>query len=169
MPQLAALTISITVLAFIDTYLTATILPIPVWVTFVGWASFFACGGGTGGLVKSIISNWIGVVIASCSLLVIAATPGSAFVAALAVGIGSGVMIVASGIPFLRYPPAIVFGFASLVSTVFGTGHGVTEIGPNHPTLIAALAMLVGAGFGLASEWLANALTAKPQVANRTT
>lgn len=169
MPQLTALTISITVLAFIDTYLTATILPLPVWVTFVGWASFFACGGGTAGLVKSVVSNWIGVVIASCSLLVIAAAPGSPFVAALAVGIGSGAMIVVSGVPFLRYPPAIVFGFASLVSTVFGTGHRVTEISPNHPTLIAALAMLVGAGFGLASEWLANALTTKPQVTSQTT
>ena len=138
-------------------------------MTFIAWASFFACGGGTAGLVKSVASNWIGVVIASCSLLVIAAAPGSPLVAALAVGIGSGAMIVASGARFLRYPPAIVFGFASLVSTVFGTGHGVTEISPNHPTLVAAAAMLVGGGFGLASEWLANALTAKAQVAGQAT
>src|ERR1700712_3008181 len=107
-PQLTALTISIPVLAFIDTYLTATILPLPVWVTFVGWASFFACGGGMAGLVKSVVSNWIGVVIASCSLLVIAAAPGLPFVAAPAGGVGSGAMIVVSGVPFLRYPPAIV-------------------------------------------------------------
>ena len=35
MPPLAALTLSITILAAIDTYLTATVLPLPVWVTFI--------------------------------------------------------------------------------------------------------------------------------------
>lgn len=46
MTPLLALTTSIAVLGGIDTYLTGTILPIPVWVTFIAWASFFACGGG---------------------------------------------------------------------------------------------------------------------------
>ncbi len=49
MPQTLALATSIAVLGGLDTFLTATVLPIPVWVTFIAWASFFACGGGRAG------------------------------------------------------------------------------------------------------------------------
>lgn len=61
-------------------------------------------------------------------------------------------MILVLAVPSLGFPPAIVFGFASLVGTVAATGHSVTEAGITHPTLIAGLSMLVGALFGLASE-----------------
>ena len=113
MPPTLALATSIAVLGGLDTYLTATALPIPVWVTFIGWASFFACGGGVSGLVKSVASNWIGIVIASLCLLVISFAPGSPVVAAVSVGVGSGLMILAASAGFLGYPPAIVFGFAA--------------------------------------------------------
>lgn len=64
------LVISIGVLAFVDTYMTATIPPIPVWVTFIAWASFFACGGGEADWVQSVISNWTGILVAGFSMLV---------------------------------------------------------------------------------------------------
>ena len=166
MSPLAALTLSITVLAAIDTYLTATILPLPVWVTFIAWASFFACGGGQQGFVKSVISNWVGVLIGTVALLIIQFAPTSAILAAISVGVCSGAMIVASAAPGLKYPPAIVFGFASFFSTVFGTGHGVFEVGMHHPTFVAMASMLLGAGFGIASEYFANALTVRaPEMA----
>lgn len=154
-----ALAASIAVLGGLDTYLTATALPIPVWVTFIAWASFFACGGGVPGLVKSVASNWIGIVIASLCLLVISLAPGSPVVAAVSVGVGSGLMILAASAGFLGYPPAIVFGFASLVGTTQATGHGVLDGGITHPTLVAGFSMLVGALFGIVSEMLAQALT----------
>jgi hypothetical protein len=160
-PPLIALTISITVLACLDTYLTATILPIPVWVTFIAWASFFACGGGGAGFMKSVLSNWIGVIIATMSLLAISMLPPSPVFAAISVGVGSGLMILVSAVPSLGFPPAIVFGFASLVGTVAATGHPVTEAGATHPTLIAALSMLVGALFGFASEAFTNILVVR--------
>lgn len=166
MPPLAALTLSITILAAIDTYLTATILPLPVWVTFIAWASFFACGGGTQGFIKSVASNWVGVLIGTVALLIIQFAPQSPVLAAISVGVCSGAMIVASAAPGLKYPPAIVFGFASFFSTVFGTGHGVFEIGPHHPTFVAMVSMLLGAFFGIVSEYFANALTVRaPEMA----
>jgi hypothetical protein len=58
-----ALTTSIAVLGGFNTDLTATVFPILVWVTLIAWASFFACGGGVPGLVNSIASNWIGILI----------------------------------------------------------------------------------------------------------
>jgi Protein of unknown function (DUF1097) len=165
MKPLFALTISIAVLGGIDTYLTATILPIPVWVTFIAWASFFACGGGGGGFVKSILSNWTGVIIASASLLAISIMPNSPAFAGLCVGIGSGAMILASAHPALGFPPAIVFGFASTVGTMVATNHPITEVSINNPGLIAAMTMLVGDAFGFVSEKLSDALMSRTVVA----
>lgn len=46
----------------------ATILPIPVWVIFIAWASFFACGGGTAGRVQSVFSNWADILLSAVLL-----------------------------------------------------------------------------------------------------
>lgn len=165
MSPLWALTISIAVLGGVDTYLTATVMPIPVWVTFIAWASFFACGGGSAGFIKSVISNWTGIVIASLCLLAISAVPASPAFAGLSVGIGSGAMILASSHRALGFPPAIVFGFASTVGTVAATGHPITEVSLASPTLIAAVSMLVGAAYGFTSEKIADVLATRPAVA----
>lgn len=53
MPPLVAAMISLGVLGAMDTYITATVFPVPVWVTFIAWASFYACGGGQQGLVRA--------------------------------------------------------------------------------------------------------------------
>jgi hypothetical protein len=165
MTPLLALTTSIAILGGIDTYLTATVLPIPVWVTFIAWASFFACGGGSAGFVKSIISNWVGLAISSLCLLAIAAVPGSPAFAGLSVGIGSGAMILASSHRALGFPPAIVFGFASTVGTVAATGHPITESSITNPALIAAVSLLVGDMFGFVSEKFADILATRPATA----
>ena len=157
-----SLTVSIGLLGGIDTYLTATLLPIPVWVTFIAWASFFACGGGSAGFIKSVLSNWTGIAIASLALLGIGAFGGSPLAAAFCVGTGSACMILMTRFKVTSFPPAIVFGFASTVGTVAATGHSMTVISPHHPTLIAAVSMLVGASFGYVSEVLTEFLTKKP-------
>ncbi|ASS58121.1 DUF1097 domain-containing protein (plasmid) [Rhizobium leguminosarum] len=152
MPPLVAAMISLGVLGAIDTYITATIFPVPVWVTFIAWASFFACGGGNQGLVKSIVSNWTGIGIASITLLIIQYGPAHPIFAAILVGAGTSAMILASAIPILNFPPAIVFGFASLVGTSAATDTTIVTSGLNHPTLVAMAAMLLGGVFGLLSE-----------------
>lgn len=152
MPPLLAPMISLGVLGAVDTYITATILPVPVWVTFIAWASFFACGGGQQGLIKSVASNGTGIVIASLTLLIIQYGPAHPAFAAVLVGLGTSAMILVSGIPLLNFPPAIVFGFASLVGTTAATNTTVVTAGLNHPTLVAMAAMLLGGVFGLISE-----------------
>ncbi len=159
-PRLAAM-VSLGVLGAIDTYLTATILPVPVWVTFIAWASFFACGGGTAGLVKSLASNFTGILIASATLLLIATLPSHPLAGAILVGLGTSAMIFASGAKLLDFPPAIVFGFASLVGTTAATDTTVFTGGLTHPTIVAAVAMTVGGLFGLASEYGTKLLTAR--------
>jgi hypothetical protein len=160
MPPLVASMVSLGVLGAIDTYITATILPLPVWVTFIAWASFFACGGGQHGFVKSVASNATGIVIASLTLLTIHFGPAQPIFAAICVGVGTAAMILASSVPLLSFPPAIVFGFASTVGTMAATGKTIVTGDVSHPTIVAAVAMLVGAIFGFISEvgskWLAS-------------
>jgi hypothetical protein len=147
-----ALSISIGVLGAVDTYVTATLIRVPVWVTFIAWASFFIVGGGRKGLVQSIACNLTGVAISSLTLLTIALADASPVLAAICVGVGSAGMVQASKVKLVSVTPAIVWGFASTVGTTVATGVPITTAAPNNPALVAALAMIMGALFGYASE-----------------
>ena len=165
MPPLVAAMISLGVLGAIDTYITATILPLPVWVTFIAWASFFACGGGSQGFVKSVASNWTGIIIASISLLAIHLAPSNPIFAAIFVGLGTSAMVAVSVWPLLSFTPAVVFGFASFVGTGAATDTTIATSGIAHPTLVAMAAMLLGACFGYVSELGTQLLTQKKPAA----
>ncbi len=156
-----AYTVSIGLLAVVDTYLTATVLPVPVWVTFIAWASFFIVGGGNKGLLQSVASNLTGLLISSATLLAIASFPSSPIYPAVLVGIGSAAMVQASKSTLLSILPAIVWGFASTVGTTVATGKPITTAGIDNPALVAATALIVGALFGFVSERLGEALTEK--------
>ncbi|AKJ67602.1 membrane protein [Pandoraea thiooxydans] len=161
MKQSEAYTLSIGVLAVVDTWLTGTVFPVPVWVTFIAWASFFVLGGGTAGFVKSVASNLTGLAISSLTLLAIATTSNTAIAIAICVGIGSAAMVQASKIKLLDVLPAIVWGFASTVGTTVATGKAITTAGLSNPALVAAAALITGAAFGFVSEVIGNALTLK--------
>jgi len=166
MRKLDAYSISIGVLGAIDTYLTATLILVPVWVTFIAWASFFILGGKRSGLTQSIASNLTGIAIASITLLAIALLNGNPLIAAICVGIGSAAMVQASKIPLLRAIPAIVWGFASTVGTSVATGMPITTAGLNNPGIVAAAAMILGGLFGYLSELWGDAMT-KESIATR--
>jgi len=161
MKKSEAYTVSIGVLAVVDTWLTATVFPVPVWVTFIAWASFFVLGAGRAGFVKSVASNLAGAVISSLTLLGIATTSGSALAVAVLVGIGSAAMVQASKIKLLDVLPAIVWGFASTVGATVATGKPITTWGLSNPGLVAAAALVTGAAFGFVSEVLGDALAFK--------
>ncbi|CAM3520103.1 DUF1097 domain-containing protein [Mycobacterium frederiksbergense] len=152
MSKLTALSLSVGVFGMLSTLMTATVWPLPVWVLFLAWASFFFVGSGLTGFVKSVACNWTGIVIATATLLSVQAT-GSALWLSIAVGVGSLAMVQASRLPWISATPAIVFGFAMTVGTIAATGNGITTTGIGHPALVAAVTAFVGAGFGVASEW----------------
>lgn len=162
MKKKEAYTVSIGLLAVLDTYVTATVLPVPVWVTFIAWASFFVVGGGNAGFVRSVASNLTGLVISSLVLLGIATVSEAPIVIAILVGAGSALMVQASKVPLLSILPAIVWGFASTVGTTAVGGKPMTTPGLENPALIAAVALVTGAVFGYVSERLGDALTDKP-------
>lgn len=149
--RLAAI-ISLGFLGGVDTYLTATLLPVPVWVSFIAWASFFACGGGEAGFVKSICSNFTGIAIATCSLVAIELAPADPIYAAISVGIGTSAMVLVGAVGLLSFTPAIVFGFASTVGTMIATDKTILTGDITQPSLVAACAMLLGCSFGWLSE-----------------
>lgn len=159
MDSRTALTVSIGVLGGLAVALTAEVITVPIWVVFLAWASFFFVGGGVTGWIRSVSSNLVGVVIASASLYAAHLLGGSLLMTAIAVGVGSAVMVQASWVPLLSTTPAVVVGFASTVSTVAGRGHDVTVTTISHPGLVAALACVLGASFGLLSEYLATVMT----------
>lgn len=99
-------TVSIGPLAVADTRLTATVLPIPVWGTFIAWASFFILGDRKMGLLQSIAS--IGAVVSSLTLLAISSN------SSLPIAGGSALMVQALNVPLLSILPAIVWDFASM-------------------------------------------------------
>ncbi|NPT59159.1 DUF1097 domain-containing protein [Paraburkholderia elongata] len=164
MKQPEAYTLSIGVLAVVDTWLTGTVFPVPVWVTFIAWASFFVLGGGTAGFVKSVASNLTGLLISSLTLFAIATTSNTAIAIAICVGIGNAAIVQASKIKLLDVLPAIVWGFASTVGTTVATGKAITTAGLSNPALVAAAALMTGAVFGFVSEVIGNALTFKREV-----
>lgn len=153
-----AMTLSIGVLGAVDTLLTATLIRVPVWVTFIAWASFFTVGGGKDGFKRSLACNLAGIAIASATLLVIALLDAGNVITSLCVGMGSAAMVQASKLPWLSATPSIVFGFASTVGTMVATNTKITTLGIDNPTLYAAVAMLLGACFGYLSELWGNAM-----------
>jgi hypothetical protein len=165
MNKAEAMSISIGVLGGIDTLMTATIVSVPVWVTFIAWASFFALGGGKDGLFRSIASNITGIAIASLTLLTIGFTSEHPFIAAICVGVGSAAMVQASKVPLLSITPGIVFGFASTVGTTAVIGNPIDTAGLGNPALIAASAMVIGGIFGFISEVIGDLLTKESQPA----
>ena len=152
MTKVTALSISVGVFGMLSTLLTATVWHLPVWVLFLAWASFFFVGSGVSGFAKSVACNWTGIAIATATLLSVHAT-NSALWLSIAVGVGSLAMVQASRLQWISATPAIVFGFAMTVGTMAATGNGITTAGIGHPALVAAVTAMVGAGFGVASEW----------------
>ncbi|MGP4056718.1 DUF1097 domain-containing protein [Mycobacterium sp. 4D054] len=159
MDSRSALTLSIGVLGGLAVAFTAMVVTVPIWVVFLAWASFFFVGGGPAGWVRSVASNLVGVAIACGSLFAAHLLGGSLAVTAIAVGVGSALMVQASWVGLLSTTPAVVVGFASTVSTVAGTGQLVTATSISHPGLVAASACVLGATFGIVSEYLAAVMT----------
>jgi len=157
-----ATTLSVAVLAGLSCLLTAYVVPVPIWVLFIAWASFFAAGGGTGGMVRSVVMNLAGVVSAAVSLALIGALGGSGWATALVVVAGAGILVLIGRPALLSFAPAGFFGFASTVAVCAATGAAVTDpVSTGHPLVLVVGALLLGALFGRVSELFAGALTAR--------
>ncbi|HEX2219955.1 MAG TPA: DUF1097 domain-containing protein [Gemmatimonadales bacterium] len=149
MDALVALALSIGILIAGWTYLALGVAALPVWAGIVAWGCFFAAGGKTEGLMKTIAANLSGVLWAFVALYVWNTAGGGVPLLSLLVGLAAFMMVIQAKIPALGFIPGAFLGAATAVGVVVGANGSWTS------TIIALVA---GAVFGYLSEMLAGAI-----------
>lgn len=161
-----ALAFSVGLLAILDTWLfgvpLADFLPGLVWISFIAWGCHFHSGGGVKGMTTAIVGMSFGALVGMVAVILAGgALAGLGDLAApVAVGLGAFVICLASAVPFLATIPASVYGFAAIAGPILLAGMTPTEA--IVPTVVS---IVIGALFGIVSEYLANALTKKDATA----
>lgn len=150
MDALVALALSIGVLIAGWTYVALGPGALPVWAGIVAWGCFFAAGGKTEGLMKTVASNLSGVLWAFLALTASSRFGGGLPVLSVLVGLAAVAMVLQAKISMLAFIPGAFLGAATAVSVVVGANGTYTK------TIIALVA---GAVLGYLSEMLAGALT----------
>jgi uncharacterized protein DUF1097 len=156
MDVLVALAISIGILIAGWTYVALGPAALPVWAGIVAWGCFFAAGGKTTGLSKTIASNLSGVVWAFLALYAAKSLGGGVAVLSVCVGVAALFMVLQAKLPALSFIPGAFLGAATAVSVVVGAGTTFP-----HPWIKTIIALVVGAVLGYLSEMLAGAMTRK--------
>jgi hypothetical protein len=162
MPALIALTVSVGVLALIDTWLyfgplASTALAGLVWISFVAWGCHFHSGGGTKGSLTTIICMTWGAIVGMVAVMLaggVFSGLGPALAPAVAVCLGASVIVLSSAISFLSTIPASVYGFAMVAGPIL-----LAKMTPEQAIIPTVISIVIGAAFGYVSEMLANALT----------
>jgi hypothetical protein len=158
MDVLVALAISIGILIAGWTYVASPeVANLPVWAGIVAWGCFFAAGGKTAGLSKTIASNLSGVVWAFIALWALSRFGGGTAMLSVLVGLAALCMVLQSKIPALSFIPGAFIGAATAVSVVVGAGAAFP-----HPWVKTIIALVAGAVLGYVSEMLAGAIS-KPK------
>ena len=150
MDALVALALSIGILIAGWTYVAVGPGALPVWAGIVAWGCFFAAGGKTDGLMRTIASNLSGVFWAFLALTAWDRFGGGVPVLSLLVGLAAICMVMPSKVRALGFIPGAFLGAATAVSVVVGANGSWTK------TIIA---LVVGAVLGFVSELLAGAMT----------
>jgi hypothetical protein len=156
MDVLVALAISIGILIAGWTYVALGPAALPVWAGIVAWGCFFAAGGKTNGLTKTIASNLSGVLWAFLALQAAKSFGGGLPVLSVCVGLAALFMVLQSKLPLLSFIPGAFLGAATAVSVVVGANGTWTR------TIIALIA---GALLGYLSELLAGFMTRRRRAA----
>jgi hypothetical protein len=123
-----------------------------VWAGIVAWGCFFAAGGKTTGLTKTIASNLSGVLWAFLALQAATRLGGGLPVLSAAVGVIAFLMVMQSKIPALGFIPGAFLGAATAVSVV---------VGASGTWINAVIALVAGAVLGYVSEMLAGMMAKK--------
>ena len=164
MDLITALAVSIGLLGGVATYVFLSFgMGLQIWAAFIGWASYYHCGGQTKGLTDSIAGAVWGAIMAAAAfaLMNVIGLPG-ALGAAVAVAITLFIMVMGAKVPILSSIPAAVYGYASTVAlTLLGKDELANLGGSLHavPAVNVAISMIIGAIFGYISQQLAGALS----------
>ncbi len=168
MDLITALAVSIGLLGGIATWLFLGPiggLGLSIWAAFIGWASFYHCGGKEAGLQKAIVNNVFGAIIGWIALLLITQIPlagslGLPVWAGICVAVTVFILVIAAKNEMLSDIPAGVLGFASVVALALaGNKLGVlTAPSLENPLVSIVISIVIGAAFGYVSQRAATAL-----------
>ncbi len=165
MPALIALAVSVGGLAVVATWLFGldplATANLQVWQAFIAWGCYFQSGGKMAGTRTTIACMTFGAIVGMVAVMIIAPLGSLGTLAApVAVGLGAAVIVLSSKLPVLATIPASVYGFASIAGLIL-----LLPLAPELSLLPTFLSILIGTAFGIASEFLAEALTKKSGVA----
>ena len=141
----------------------------------MAWGAFYALGADIAALQKLIVCGIFGALVAWGVAVLILAVPlagplGLPLWAALAVGLGVVVVVLAANVSALATIPATVFGFASTFAYLLQTPDVLNldvllSASLKNSLIVISLSVVVGAVFGLLSARWGAAMT-KSQVAS---
>lgn len=155
MDVLVALGISIGVLIAGWTYVAGLeSVNLPVWAGIIAWGCFFAAGGKTAGLSKTIAANLSGVFWAFLAVQVLTRSGGGLPLLAVLVGVAAFLMVVQAKVSALSFIPGAFLGAATAVSVVVGAAGKFP-----HPWARTVIALVIGALLGYLSEMLAGSFS----------
>jgi Protein of unknown function (DUF1097) len=175
MTQVLALSLSIAVLGGIWAFLALGPLSglVLVWAGFIGWGCFFHSGANNTALVKTIVGNAYGALVAWIALLIIANVPVPALGAVwpgIVVGVTVFLLVIVALVDLLSVVPANVYGYAALVAYSLHQPSAPPATGPlqnlgspsfANPLVLLIVSMVIGALFGYASDQLAKVLPSR--------
>jgi hypothetical protein len=141
-----------------------------VWAGFIAAGCYFATGGDTKALAKTIVGMIYGAVIAWIALLIIAkvSVPSLGVVwPAIVVGVTVFFLVIVASADLLSAVPANVYGYAALVGYTLSAGKldALTAPDNSNPLLLIAVSSILGAVLGYLMGQLAGVL--KPKQAGK--
>lgn len=156
-----ALALVVGVIGVIVTYLYVGPLAglgLLVPATFLGAASYYAAGGDTPALTKSLAANIWGIVCGTITLILLGLA-GNAFLVALVVGGMTAVFILGALVPLLGFVPGSVIGFATTVMFGLLTNAAGTDFSlPGGPFTVMLISFVIGGLYGWGSSLLVGRL-----------
>ena len=169
MSELLALSVSVAVLGGIWAFIALGPLAAFafVWAGFIAAGCFFAAGGDTKALTKTISGIIYGAVIAWIALFIIAKVPVPALGTvwpAIVVGVTVFFLVIVASVDQLSCVPANVYGYAALVGYTLSAGKldALTAADNSNPLFRIIVSAVLGGGLGYLMGQLAGALKVKP-------
>ena len=169
MSELLALSVSVALLGGIWAFIALGPLAAfaLVWAGFIAAGCFFAAGGDTKALTKTIAGIIYGAVIAWIALLIIAKIPVPALGTvwpAIVVGVTVFFLVIVASIDQLSSVPANVYGYAALVGYTLSAGKldALTAADNSNPLFLIIVSAVLGGVLGYLMGQLAGVLKVKP-------
>jgi hypothetical protein len=176
MTELLALSVSVAVLGGIWAFIALGPLGgfALVWVGFIAAGCFFAAGGDTKALSKTIVGMIYGAIVAWIALLIIAKVPVPALGTvwpAIVVGVTVFFLVIVASADLLSCVPANVYGYAALVGYTLSAGRldALTAMDNSNPLFLIIISAILGAVLGYLMGQLAGVLKPRPTSARSST